>query len=195
MWICSIKVPDRFELQTNYTLFAVLADVRNKGDDLPLPNYVRIPPILDENRGLPKDMEEDYDYYVLHSVSWFMLDETLEYFKTPRWVIKHGTVTREVYVKWDGIAEPESYSTGSSVDRGTHVFDLFDVSKINELTTTIPPSVSAKTVEVKAVPPQCTLINVKWTDDLCVSLAWFKDQVQELRDTYSNLRMTFGFDY
>lgn len=93
----------------NYTLFAILANVRNNGFVIP----------ISEPRGLPKDLycvfKEPEDYigfgnycccnkisdsyqkersYVDHSYSWLLSSEIIDYFNTTNFILKIGIVSR-----------------------------------------------------------------------------------------------------
>lgn len=77
VWELENKTIDRKIRRRNYSVFALLADVRNSyGSD-------HVPPICDP-KGLPEDitawanLELDHEYGDIHSQSWHDFDELLE---------------------------------------------------------------------------------------------------------------------
>ncbi len=114
----------------NYRLFSVLADVRNWYD-----TPYEILPILEENRGLPKDIDpelfEKTNDFILgecHSCSWLTLKELLDY----PWDIK---------LKFEGVyVKKEDLESGKEIDDWIPCDDRYDWEKCKnkedyELTT------------------------------------------------------------
>ena len=74
-----INTPEKFEINRNYAIFTVLANVRT------IANL----PIISEPRGIPEDhieLQKEYDdSYFFHNASWLLVKELLNY----NWDIKH----------------------------------------------------------------------------------------------------------
>ena len=105
-----------WDLDRSYSLFAILANVRNgygfagvvTGEGF---NPISMP------RGLPADLSPelraDFDTYLEHTPSWLLVSEILG-FDWSQTSIHYGVVTPAVYVKWKakGGGQPEGWSGG-----------------------------------------------------------------------------------
>lgn len=95
----------------NYALFAILADVRNYGDNKP----------ITEPKGLPKDCcqetKAEYERWDGdgHSHSWYTLKELIDYVKTQPKVKYSGLITQKQAIELDENGTmPEEWCQGSS---------------------------------------------------------------------------------
>jgi hypothetical protein len=119
-----VEAPTQPELDRNYRLFSVLANVRNGYGFAGSDTGDRITPIA-MPRGMPGDStleanakEWDCDG---HSHSWLTLAEMLAYDWDAPAGNGRGWLSAEQFREWDGKSSPESWSGGVSGPGVTHV--------------------------------------------------------------------------
>lgn len=168
----------------NYTVFSVLANVRNDG-------YVKP---ISEPRGLPSDTDKrqsDDDEWVFgdHSFSYLKLDEVLAY----NWkqVIKdEGWVSAAEFAEWDAngaTGAPRSWSGGVGGGSVDHVSN-------SEMRERIARKRAGTEWSWQSSRSPYTLI--QWTvvlADYCESFLQFVNSLAPLGEP-SNVRLVFGFD-
>jgi hypothetical protein len=191
-------IPSMYEQERHYSLFAVLAGVRNGYGFAGIRTGEPVTPIA-EPRGIPADFacvddehpvasfdviddsrreeqERDKDLNVWlgdHSHSWLTGAEILAWAETAPEVVKCGVLTREVYEKWDGKSCPENYNGGVM---GARVVTIDDSGV------------------ARATTPNWTHVSVHWDSSLKEDLAYFFDEVARLVAEHGEIRFVFGFD-
>ena len=169
----------------NYTVFSVLANVRNDGYVTP----------ISEARGLPKDAthatgvdedgrpREEYEYGE-HSRSWLTLDEVLAY-NWKQAIDDEGFVDADTFAEWDAAGakgSPKTWSGGVGGGRVKHVSNAEMRRRLRD------------PYEWEKSDMPYTLI--RWTVPLCEYDATFLAFVESLTSLGSpaDIRLVFGFD-
>lgn len=186
-------IPSKYKQERHYSLFAVLADVRNGYGFAGIRTGEFVKPIA-EPRGLPSDFEVVDDFHPItdvtctsrewelddmsvwmgdHSFSWLTGSEMLAWTESAPVVVKTGILEREVYDRWDGESTPDGWCGGIS---GRDVITVRDSE------------------EEKRRQPNWTHIECEWDSDLKQDLAYFFDEVARLVSDHGEIRFVFGFD-
>lgn len=170
-----------YYIPRNYTLFAILAGVRNGYGFAGVYRHEPIQPIS-ECRGLPDGMDSWGDYDLgYHDFTWLLGSEILEWFGSKRHVLSRGIIDVDCYDEWrdGGRGEPSCYSAMV----GGEFYDESD-----------PNNISWFMVRHFRQYKDIKFVRVEWKEDLDESLNHFKNMICKLVDEYGEIRMVMGFD-
>ena len=185
-------IANPFSEDRHYMLFAWLGNVRNGFGFAGSPTHEPLEPLSD-CRGFPEDFEVNGEEHPIdnidvmaewsrnyveegkplevwmgdHSFSWVSSKEVLEA-ELPS-VIRHGIISKEQYLEWDGVSQPNSWSGGISG------------SNIN---VDNPGSITGSTTHVA----------IKWRVSVKDELGYFIEEIKKQHDEYGEVRYVFGFD-
>lgn len=127
---------------------------------------------ISEPRGLPRDFRrrDDDKWMGDHSHSWLDLDEILNApLPSNNEIMRGGIVSREFLARWDGRSRPNDYCQGIA-----------------------GPMISVAQ-SIATMTDQTTHVNIDWPAP-ADEFEYFLKEARRLRDTYSEVRMVFGFD-
>lgn len=180
--------------ERNYTVFSVLADVRNDGNVTPIAEARGLP--ADAVRSEPSPDEDGYDAsayeYGDHSFSWLTLDEVLAY----PWrseMRDEGWVDAETFAKWNAggaKSRPSGWCKSVSGKLVNHVTNSDMRRYIADGMTEHP------LIERLAGGKRSFYTLIQWTDvlaDRCKSFLDFVDSLAPLGEP-RDIRLVFGFD-
>ena len=163
----------------NYTVFSVLADVRNDGNVTPIA----------KPRGLPSDATGSGDWeYGDHSRSWLLLSEVLAY-DWNQVLEDEGYVDEATFAAWSGVGAPENWCaqvSGLSVEHVTN-------SKMRER---IERTKKGGDLVDRIFGKRSFYALCHWTvplRDYCKHFLAFVDSLAPLGEP-SSIRLVFGFD-
>lgn len=163
-----------FYIGRDYLLFAVLAGVRNRYGTKNNP-LKPIAPL----RGLPPELIEDGDdclLYGVHSQSWLLSTEILEYFKSNVISRNTGIISMCQYMEWDKISPLYRYS-GNVFGEGVVILDATE-----------------KLLSSYETETDNAYVRVSWEMDVSDELDYFIKIIEKLQKEHGIVRMVFGFD-
>lgn len=172
-----VEIESDYKGNRHYRLFAWLANVRNGFGFAGVKTGEPIKPIIEPNRGIPKDLEKyNEGYYNTlwlgdHSFSWLTSTEILLEYNKLGDVITYGVITRGQYNEWDKETSPFVYS-GECWGPKVKVIEENEVSACDDWTH----------------------IRVSWNTGLKAEFDYFIKEIQDLVKEHGEIRMVFGFD-
>jgi hypothetical protein len=173
------KERDRWYSERNYTVFAVLADVRNGAGFAGVYTHDPIKPI-DYPRGLPDDIVPETRAILSdeHSQTWLSLAEIMAY-DWDQTMRRGGCVTLDEYRTYIQTGRPESWSGDVW---GNHVRKV-SLDEANAL------------LAAGEYPPD-TYVHITWTQSLRDSIGDFIERMQMLmmETGEAEVRLVFDFD-
>jgi len=178
------ELVEEVELDRNYGLFSILADVRNGVGFAGHSTGNKLNPI-DAPRGIPDDVSKELIPEIQewgdegHSHSWLNLDEVLLYDYNNQIAETVGIVNKEQYRVYLEKGKPDSYSSGAS-EKSVSVISAEEMEEI---------------VKDNRENERDYYIRVAWKETYSEIIGFkFLKKMEKYCKKYSNARIVFWFD-